>query len=93
MKTEWSIQVRAFPVTVHAQGVRREETVVLTREQLRAARLVGQSGRELIGRLCERAGLTVLEIGRPEKREIRLNMEELFRFHSIVTAGRREAVT
>ncbi len=94
MKTEWNIQARAFPVTVHdhSTGQEREEQIVLTKEQLQAAQIVGQSSKELIGRLCERAGLTVLEIGKPEKREISLNMEELFKFHGIAMAGKREAV-
>lgn len=94
MKTEWSIQARAFPVTVRDQstGLEREERIVLVKEQLQAAQIIGQSSMEIITRLCERAGLTVLEIGKPEKREISLNMEELFKFHGIAMAGKREAV-
>lgn len=94
MKTEWNIQARAFPITVHdhSTGQEREDQIVLTKEQLQAAQIVGQSSKELITRLCERAGLTVLEIGKPEKREISLNMEELFKFHSVATVGKREAV-
>ncbi len=94
MKAEWNIQARAFSVTVHdhSTGQEREEQIVLTKEQLQAAQIVGQSSKELINRLCARAGLTVLEIGKPEKREISLNMEELFKFHGIAMAGKREAV-
>lgn len=94
MKTEWNIQARAFPITVHdhSTGQEREDRIVLTKEQLQAAQLVGQSSKELINRLCERAGLTVLEIGKPEKRQISLNMEELFKFHGIAMKGKREAV-
>lgn len=85
MKTELTIQVRAFPVLVHDHrtGGEREETVVLTKEQLQAAQLVGQSSKELLRRLCDRAGYSVLEIGKPEHREITVNLEELYRLHGV----------
>ncbi|MGM9577845.1 MAG: hypothetical protein ACI3VS_00540 [Evtepia sp.] len=80
MKTEIAIQVRAFPVQIYdrSTGGEREETVVLTKEQLQAAQLVGQSSKELIHRICERAGCAVLDIGKPVKREVPLNLEELY---------------
>lgn len=94
MKTEWNIQARAFPVTVRDQstGQEREERIVLVKEQLQAAQIIGESSYEVIHRLCGRAGLTVLDIGAPERREISLNMEELFKFHGIAMADKRGAV-
>lgn len=93
MKTEWSIQARAFPVTVRDQtGQKREGRIVLVKEQLQAAQIIGESSYEVIHRLCGRAGLTVLDIGTPERREISLNMEELFKFHGIAMADKRGAV-
>lgn len=83
MKTAFSIQVRAFPVKVHDHhtGAERSELVVLTKEQLQACQIVGQSSKELIQRICERSGLSVLDIGTPEKREISMNLEELYMLH------------
>lgn len=91
MKTTTTLVVRAFPVTVleRSTGTEREERIVVTKEQLKAAQLVGQSSRELIARLCERAGLTVLDVGTPKREEIGLNLEELFKFHGIAAAGKR----
>lgn len=81
MKTELSIQVRAFPVVVEDQrnGERAGDTIVLTKEQLQAAQLVGQSSKELIYRIYNRQGFKVLEIGSPAKRGIIVNLGELYR--------------
>lgn len=83
MKTAFDLYVRAFPLVVEDQrtGDQRSDLIVLDKQQLQAAQLVGQSSKELIHRLAERQGLTVLEIGKPEKREISLNLEELYRLH------------
>ena len=79
MKNKITITVRNFPVLAHDHRTGREEkiTVPVTREQLRAAQLVGQSSTELIERLCERQGYTVIEIGQPDKFSMKLNLEEL----------------
>jgi len=50
---------------------------------------VGQSSKELIERLYEREGCEVLHIGKAEKREITLNLGEVFRLHSVHQAGKR----
>lgn len=83
MTTATSLHVRAFPVKVrdNSTGAERSELVVLTKEQLQACQIVGQSCKELIHRLCERSGLSVLDIGTPEKREISMNLEELYKLH------------
>ena len=95
MLTSFMICVRAFPVRVydHKTQTEREETVVLTKEQLQAAQLVGQSGKELIHRICDRAQLSVQEIGKPEKREITINLEEFYRAFCLSETGRRERVS
>ena len=79
MKNKITITVRNFPVLAHDHRTGREEklTVPVTREQLRASQLVGQSSTELIERLCERQGYTVIEIGQPDKFSMKLNLEEL----------------
>ena len=84
MKTELTIQVRVFPVTIGDKRTKevRQDILVLTKEQLQAAQLVGQSSKELIYRIYNRQGYNVGEIGKPEKREITINLEELHRQHS-----------
>ena len=83
MKTEWNIQARAFPITVHdhSTGQEREDQIVLTKEQLQAAQIVGQSSKELIQRIYNRQGFRVLDIGKPERRSIDLSLDELWRLH------------
>lgn len=63
MKTELKIQTRAFLVVIENQRTieRSKDTIVLTKEQLQAAQMVGQSSKELIHRLYNRQGFTVLE--------------------------------
>lgn len=83
MKTELTIQARAFPVVIYDKRTdeARAEEVVLDKRQLQAAQLVGQSSKELIHRLAERQGFKVLEIGIPTKRTINVNLEELYRLY------------
>ena len=38
---------------------------------------MGQSSTELIERICDRQGYTVIEIGQPDKFSMKLNLEEL----------------
>lgn len=81
MKNAITITVRNFPVLAHDNRTGKEEaiTVPVTKEQLRAAQLVGQSSTELIERLCERQGYTVVEIGQPDKLSMDIDLEELIR--------------
>lgn len=91
MKTELTINVRAFSVLLKDQRTGEEtwDTIVLTIEQLRAAQLVGESSKELICRLCRREGYGVLAIGKAAKREISMDLSELYRLHSVHQAGKR----
>lgn len=83
MKTNITLQVRAFQVVIQDERTGEEhcDLIVLDKAQLQAAQLVGQSSKELIHRLAGRQGFKVLEIGKAEKREISLNLEELYRLH------------
>jgi hypothetical protein len=81
MKTEIAMQVRAFPVVIQSHDEKRSDTIVLTKEQLQAAQIVGQSSKELIYRLYNRQGFKVLDIGKPFKKTICINLEELYRMH------------
>lgn len=90
MKNEITIYLRVFPVDAHDHHTNKviQDTVVLTKEQLRAAQMVGQSSKELIHRIYGGTGCEVLRIGKAEKREITINLEEL-----VAGRGRREMVT
>ena len=79
MKNKITITVRNFPVLAHDHRTGKEEaiTVPVTKEQLRAAGVVGQSSTELIERLCERQGYTVIEIGLPDKLSMNIDLEQL----------------
>lgn len=71
-----SISARLFPVTIRDErtGVVGKESIVLTKEVLRAAGIVGQSNRELIHRIFNRQGFRVLEIGKAVKKEITVDL-------------------
>ena len=61
----------------HRTGKEEAITVTVTRDQLRAAGVVGQSSKELIERLCERQGYTVIEIGTPDKVTVTVDLDKL----------------
>ena len=81
MKIESMIQIATlrFPVTVH-EGKNESAVipVILTKEQLQAAQIVGQSSKELICRIFNREGYTVLDIGKPERKTLEVNLNELW---------------
>lgn len=76
MNTSIPIGIRAFQVTCQDErtGEVSKDTIVLTKEQLRAAQTVGQSSKELIYRIFNRQGFRVLEIGKAAKREITVDL-------------------
>ena len=76
MKTSISLTLRAFPVIVENTETQevKKDVVVLTKEHLRAAQLVGQSSKELITRICADEGYRVVEIGKPTKRDVTFNL-------------------
>ncbi len=79
MKNEITINLRVFPVLAHDRhtGAKEAITVPVTKQQLQAAQIVGQSSKELIHRLCEWQGYSVVEIGIPEKIAVTLDLNEL----------------
>lgn len=84
MKTTMTIQLRTFDVSIkdHRTGEQRKDLIVLTKAQLQAAQLVGQSSKELIERLYNRQGYGVQDIGRAKKQEVCLDLEEMVRQYS-----------
>ena len=86
MKNEIILNLRQFPVLAHddRQGGEAAITVTVTKDQLRAAQIVGQSSTELIERLCDRQGYqgyTVTEIGKPDKVAVTVDLDKLVEQH------------
>lgn len=90
MNNTIAITVRIFPVLAHDHRTGKEEaiTIPVTKEQLRAAQLVGQSSKELIERLCEKQGYSVIEIGIPDKLSMNIDLEELVKQYEERQAAR-----
>ena len=74
-----SISALRFPVLVETPDEGWAEfPVILTKEQLNAAGLVGESSKEVINRICEREGRKVLYIGKPERRTFEIDLSEMW---------------
>lgn len=81
MTTYQNIQLRRFTVQIKDDrtGEVRQDYIVLSKQQLQAAQMVGQSSKELIHRIYNRAGYTVLDLdSKAEKREIPMDLAGLF---------------
>lgn len=80
MKNIITIEARCFPIVIkdNTSGIEANDSITLSKQQLQAAQIVGQSSKELIHRLCEREGFTVLDIGKAEKRSILLDLSMLW---------------
>ena len=78
MKTFENICVRVFPVKLRdsRSGEELTDEIVLTKAMLTAAQIVGQSSKELIHRIYNREGYSVLEIGKPRKTTVTVDLEQ-----------------
>ena len=65
-----------------------QSNIILDKQRLQAAQMVGQSSKELIHRFYNRQGFRVLEIGTPERRSLNLSLEDLWDLSD--SAGRSE---
>lgn len=83
MKASITIEARRFPVELRDErtGFISLEYIVLDKRQLQAAQLVAQSSKELICRHYNAQGFRVLDIGKPERRSITVDLRELWRLH------------
>lgn len=74
------IEARRFPVTLRDErtGEIGQSSIILDKQRLQAAQLVGQSSKELIQRFYSRKGYRVLEIGTPVRRSLDLSLEDLW---------------
>ena len=80
MRTAHLLLLRRFDVRIKDErtGETKEDAITFTKDQLRAAQLVGQSSKELICRAYNRAGYTVLDIGKARKQTATLDLEGLY---------------
>ena len=80
MKNTFTIEARKFPVTVKDMrtGDITNDIIILSKQELQAAQIVGQSSKELIWRMYNRNGFHVLDIGTPEKQTLFADLEELW---------------
>ena len=80
MKTNISIEARRFPVTLRDErtGEIIQSSIILDKQRLQAAQLVGQSSKELIHRFYNRQGFRVLENSMTERRSLNLSLEDLW---------------
>lgn len=74
------IEARRFPVTLRDErtGEIIQSSIILDKQRLQAAQLVGQSSKELIQRFYNRKGYRVLDIGTPVRRSLDLSLEDLW---------------
>ena len=80
MKNVIKIEARRFPVVIrHAgTGVVTNDHITISKDQLNACEVVGQSSKELIYRLYGRKGYKVLDIGKAEKKTLCVDLGELW---------------
>ena len=80
MKTEIKIQVRVYPVELkdHRTGETSADVIVLSREMLQAAGLIGMTVDDLIYRVYNRKGYKVLDVGTVHKQEIAVDLYQLY---------------
>ena len=80
MKNEIKIPVRVYAVKIRDErtGEKKEDIIVLTKEQLRAGAMFDLSDEAIICRAYNRQGYRVAEIGKPEKLELAVDLHELY---------------
>lgn len=73
------IAVLRFPVTVEdMNGETDIIPVILTKEQLQAAQIIGESSKEVIKRMCGKRGLKVSDIGKAERKTLEFDLNEMW---------------
>ena len=78
MKTEMKIQTRVYPVELKdaRTGERFSDTIALEKSRIQAAALFDMGDEDIIYRIYNRKGYRVLEIGKPEKIELTIDLEK-----------------
>ncbi len=81
-KPEITINLRRFHVNLKSKETGEEVSVFLTLDKatLQAAQTVGQSSKELLGRIADRNGYDLVDvIGKPDKMAVTVPLDELWR--------------
>lgn len=88
MNTNITISLRVFPVTLRDErtGETVQDDIIITREQLQAAGIVGLTSTDLIYRAYNRHGFKVLTIDKPTKRTVTVGLT----MHGTATDGEVE---
>lgn len=79
MKTTYTLAIRAFPVKIKDERTGEEtiDIIVLDKQRLQAAELVDQSSKEIIHRIYHKNGYKVLDIGKPDKMNVQLQLDKI----------------
>lgn len=89
MKTAIKIPVRAY--TVELKDTRTGEcitdTIVLEKSRIQAGALFDLGDEDIIRRTYNRQGYRVLEIGKPDKLDLPVDLTELYKAYVKLTAG------
>lgn len=88
MRTEMKIPVRAYEVSIRDErtGEITSDTIVLEKSRIQAAQMVGVDDEYLIYKAYNRQGYRVLEIGKPQKVEISVDLTEMYRVRAELIA-------
>lgn len=81
MNTKFDLVIRAFPVKIQDErtGEESNDIIVLDKQRLQAAQLIGQSSKEVIERIYQRQGYKVLDIGKPDRLTVELYLEMIYK--------------
>ncbi len=88
----FELHLRVFPVLAHDHRTGSEEAlcVPVTKDELRASQVCGQSSKELVTRLVERQGYSVIEIGVPDKQSVKFDLVKLAEWWENHESARRK---
>ena len=80
MKTYYELQIRIFPVKIRdcRTGEEWDDLIVIDKARLQAAQMVGQSSKELIERLYQKEGYTLLEVGKADKMTVDICLRNVY---------------
>ena len=80
MRTEIKIPVRVYSVELKdaRTGERLTDTIVLEKSRIQAGAMFDLGDEDIIYRIYNRQGYRVLEIGKPQKVELAVDLEQLY---------------
>lgn len=83
MKTEIKIPVRTYPVVLKdtRTGELLHDSIVLEKSRLQAGAMFDLGDEDIICRIYNRKGYRVLEIGKPAKVELAVDLQQLYQNH------------